>query len=183
MNKVSPITQVVAIGIGAAIFFVLGRFLIIPAPIPNTSINIQYAVLALFATLYGPVSGLAIGAIGHVLIDATGYGIWASWEIASVVFGLIVGAAMLHNKVREGELGKKTLVRFNVSVVIAHALAWILVAPLGDILIYSEPASKVFTQGALAFVSNSITTCVIGSLILIVYARTRTKSGSLKLED
>lgn len=32
----SPVTQVVAIGIGAALFFVLGRFVAIPTPVPNT---------------------------------------------------------------------------------------------------------------------------------------------------
>ena len=71
----SPVTQVVAIGIGAALFFVLGRFVAIPTPIPNTSINIQYAILAVFAVLYGPLVAALAGLIGHVLIDATGYGI------------------------------------------------------------------------------------------------------------
>ncbi|MDD3428935.1 MAG: ECF transporter S component, partial [Oscillospiraceae bacterium] len=40
MKKMS-IKTVVAIGIGAAIFFVLGRFVSIPSPVPNTSINLQ----------------------------------------------------------------------------------------------------------------------------------------------
>lgn len=71
----SAVTQVVAIGIGAALFFVLGRFAAIPTPIPNTTINIQYALLAVLAVLYGPAVGLLAGLIGHVLIDATGYGI------------------------------------------------------------------------------------------------------------
>lgn len=33
----------VAIGIGAALFFVLGRFVAIPSPVPNTNISLQYA--------------------------------------------------------------------------------------------------------------------------------------------
>ncbi|OKL49917.1 ECF-type riboflavin transporter substrate-binding protein [Boudabousia marimammalium] len=182
MKKTDPITQVVAIGIGAALFFVLGRFLSIPSPIPNTSISIQYAVLAVFAVLFGPLVGVAAGAIGHVLVDATGYGIWASWEIATAVFGLTLGLVMLNNKIREGVLPGKDLVKFNLAVVIAHAVAWLVVAPLGDILIYSEPANKVFVQGAFAFASNAVTTCVLGTIILLAYARTRTKSGSLSLE-
>lgn len=75
MNRTSPVTQVVAIGIGAALFFVLGRFVAIPSPIPNTSINLQYGVLAVFAVLYGPLVGLFAGLIGHILVDATGFGI------------------------------------------------------------------------------------------------------------
>ena len=35
----------VAVGIGAALFFVLGRFVAIPSPVPNTNISLQYAVL------------------------------------------------------------------------------------------------------------------------------------------
>ena len=35
--KNSSIKTVVAIGIGAALFFVLGRFVAIPSPIPNTN--------------------------------------------------------------------------------------------------------------------------------------------------
>ena len=46
-NNNSSIKTVVAVGIGAALFFVLGRFVAIPSPVPNTNISLQYAVLAL----------------------------------------------------------------------------------------------------------------------------------------
>ena len=39
--KRSPIVTIVAIGIGAALFFVLGRFVAIPSPVPNTNIALQ----------------------------------------------------------------------------------------------------------------------------------------------
>lgn len=182
MRKVSPVTQVVATGIGAALFFVLARFVAIPSPIPNTSIALQYAVLAVFAVLYGPIVGALAGFIGHILADATGYGIWVSWELATAVFGLLVGFALLRHAIGEGEFGRSTIIRFNLAVVIAHAVAWLLVAPLGDIIVYSEPANKVFTQGVFAFLSNSILTCIIGTLILAVYAKTRTRTGSLTVE-
>ena len=55
MKNNSSIKTVVAVGIGAALFFVLGRFVAIPSPVPNTNISLQYAVLALLATMYGPV--------------------------------------------------------------------------------------------------------------------------------
>ena len=69
MKNNSSIKTVVAVGIGAALFFVLGRFVAIPSPVPNTNISLQYAVLALLATMYGPVAGGLIGFIGHALID------------------------------------------------------------------------------------------------------------------
>ena len=58
-------------------------------------------------------------------------------------------------------------------------MAWLLIAPLGDVLIHSEPANKVWAQGTLAFIANSVTACVLGTIILSVYARTRTRTGSL----
>ena len=73
-NNNSSIKTVVAVGIGAALFFVLGRFVAIPSPVPNTNISLQYAVLALLAAMYGPVAGGLIGFIGHTLIDVAGSG-------------------------------------------------------------------------------------------------------------
>ena len=67
--KNNNIKTFVAIGIGAALFFVLGRFVAIPSPVPNTNISLQYAVLGLLAAMYGPVAGGLIGFIGHALID------------------------------------------------------------------------------------------------------------------
>ena len=42
MKNNNSIKTVVAIGIGAALFFVLGRFVAIPSPVPNTNISPQY---------------------------------------------------------------------------------------------------------------------------------------------
>lgn len=55
--KNTSIKTVVAIGIGAALFFVLGRFVAIPSGVPNTNISLQYAVLGLGACMYGPLAG------------------------------------------------------------------------------------------------------------------------------
>ena len=96
MKNNSSIKTVVAVGIGAALFFVLGRFVAIPSPVPNTNISLQYAVLALLATMYGPVAGGLIGFIGHALIDLSwGGSPWWSWaEPANKVFAQGVFAAV-----------------------------------------------------------------------------------------
>ena len=92
--KKSPVILVVAIGIGAALFFVLGRFVAIPSPVPNTNISLQYGLLGFMAGLFGPIAGLLIAFIGHALIDFSyGWGIWWSWVIASGVAGLVMGLA------------------------------------------------------------------------------------------
>lgn len=151
MKKLS-VKSVVAIGIGAALFFVLGK-VAIPSPVPNTNISLQYAIEAVFATLFGPIAGVVIGFIGHTLIDATSYGPWWSWIIASAFVGLVIGLLTMKMNVEEG-IDKGKLIRFNVAQVIAHVLAWGLVAPVLDILIYAEPVEKLFAQGLMAAVSN-----------------------------
>ena len=88
MKNNSSIKTVVAVGIGAALFFVLGRFVAIPSPVPNVL----------------------------------------------------------------------------------------------DILIYAEPANKVFAQGVFAAVSNTITGVIVGGLLILAYTKTIAKKGSLDQE-
>ncbi|MBR5390813.1 MAG: ECF-type riboflavin transporter substrate-binding protein [Clostridia bacterium] len=182
--KKSPVVTIVAIGIGAALFFVLGRFVAIPSPVPNTNISTQYGLLAFMAGLFGPVAGLLIALIGHALIDFSyGWGIWWSWVIASGAAGFIMGLAARKLALGGGEFGGKQIVRFNVYQIVAHLVAWVGIAPVLDILIYQEPSDKVFLQGLMAGAANIVTTAVIGTLLCLAYSKTRPKSGSLKKED
>ena len=157
MKKFS-VKTIVAIGIGAALFFVLGRFVSIPSPIPNTNITTQYGLLAFMATLFGPVAGLLIGLIGHALIDfsygGSFGGIWWSWVIASGIFGFLVGLLGNRTRLWFGEFGWKGALNFNIAQAIAHVICWVIIAPVLDILIYSEPANKVFVQGLVAAGAN-----------------------------
>ena len=182
MKKFS-VKSIVAIGIGAALFFVLGRFVAIPSPVPNVNICVQYGLLAFMSVVYGPVAGALIGLIGHALIDFSyGWGVWWSWVIASGVFGLLVGLATKLLKISEAEMGKKGLIKFNVAQVVCHAICWIVVASVLDILMYSEPVDKVFVQGLFSTIGNAVTTAIVGSLLCVAYAATKTKAGSLTKE-
>ena len=137
MKKFS-VKSIVAIGIGAALFFVLGRFVAIPSPVPNTNISVQYGLLAFLAVVYGPVVGGLVGLVGHALIDFSyGWGIWWSWVIASAVFGVLVGFATKVLKLEEGEIGKAGLIKFNLIQVVAHLTCSWVVAPFLDSLIYN----------------------------------------------
>lgn len=182
MKKFS-VKTIVAIGIGAALFFVLGRFVSIPSPLPNTTINVQYGLLGFMSVVYGPVAGALIGLIGHALIDFSwGWGIWWSWVIASAVYGALVGLGAKLLKMEHHELGKKGLIKFNVVQVISHVICWGVVAPVLDILIYQEPLEKLFAQGLFAGISNAVSTAIVGSLLCIAYAAAKPKAGSLTKE-
>ena len=183
MKKIS-VKHIVAIGIGAALFFVLGRFVAIPSPVPNTNITTQYGLLAFLSVVFGPVAGLLIGLIGHALIDFSyGWGVWWSWVIASGVFGLLVGLAAKKIKLSEGVFGKKEILGFNLTQIVAHVICWGLVAPVLDIVIYAEPLEKLFAQGLFSAVSNSVTTAIVGTLFCLAYAAAKPKKGSLKEEE
>ena len=182
MKKFSVKTMV-AIGIGAALFFVLGRYVAIPSPVPNTTISVQYGLLAFMAVVYGPVAGALIGLIGHALIDfSAGWGIWWSWVIASGVFGLLMGLAAKVLKMDEAEMGKKGLIKFNLAQVVCHLICWVLVAPVLDVYMMGEPWVKLLAQGLVAGVANAVTTAIVGSLLCVAYAATKTKAGSLTKE-
>ncbi|WP_037289048.1 ECF-type riboflavin transporter substrate-binding protein [Saccharibacillus sacchari] len=181
-SKGFSVKTVVAIGIGAALFVVLARFGSIPTGIPNTNLQTNYAILALFALLYGPWAGLLIGLIGHTVADLISFGPWFSWIIASGVFGLLAGLFSRGIRIHDGEFGGKEILRFNIAQIIANAAAWFIVAPVLDILIYAEPANKVFTQGLAAGAMNMVTVAILGTLIAIAYSKTRTKRGSLTRE-
>ena len=178
--KKFTIKQIVGTAIGVAIFFLLARFLSIPV-FANTTLTLQYAVLGFFAAVFGPICGLLIGLIGHALTDLSwGWGIWWSWVIASAAVGLLSGFIIKTGKIEEGEFAKSDIIRFIAGSFIVHAISWGLVAPVLDIVIYAEPANKVFTQGLIAGAGNFVMTAVVGTLLLFGYAKTRVKSESLE---
>lgn len=183
MNKQKGLSvkSVVAIGIGAAIYVILARFTSIPTGIPNTNIEIVYPFLALLATIYGPVVGFSVGFIGHALGDFLMYGqTWWSWVLATAVLGLIIGLYGMRLDLDNGGFTVKQMVGFNVVQIIANVISWLVIAPVGDILIYSEPQNKVFLQGATATITNSLSILILGTILLKAYAATKVKKGSLR---
>ncbi|MCR5723623.1 MAG: ECF-type riboflavin transporter substrate-binding protein [Treponema sp.] len=184
INKKPVIRQVVAIGIGSALFVALTTIQIPIGFIPNTALQVRAAVLAFFAVVFGPVAGLAIGFIGHALGDALFYGsIWWSWVFPDALFGLLAGLFVKKYAVEEGGFGVKQCILFNCMQILANAAAWFLAAPALDILIYKEPANKVFVQGVTAGICNILIIATLGTLLTAGYSKIKTKSSSLKEED
>ena len=181
MKKFSAKT-LIAIIIGSLLFFVLGRFVTVPSPVYDTSINIQYGVLAFLSCVYGPVAGALTGLIGHFLIDYASGVIWWSWIVASAVFGLLLGIGAKKLHFSKDDLGKYGLVKFNTVQIFAHVISWLLIAMVLDLWWYSEPLPMVIAQGFSAVISNSITTAAIGSLLCIAYASLKEKMDAARSE-
>ena len=141
------IKQVVAVGIGAALFVVIGM---INHSDPCSKYKHPASVCGTSATFYyfGRLSGLLVGLIGHAIKDSlAGYGLWWTWIIASGLFGLAVGLFRKYIRVTQGVFELKDIVFFNLIQIVANALVWGVLAPLGDVVIYQEAAEKYFAQG------------------------------------
>ena len=179
------IREVVAMGIGTALFVVLTTVQIPVFFVPNTFLQPRMAVLAFFSAAFGPIVGAVIGVLGHALGDAIYYSsVWWSWVFPEAVVGLCLGLFMKQFAVKEGGFAvARNIILFNVIQIIGNALAWILLAPVLDILVYSEPANKVFSQGAVAFLLNIIIIGILGTLLLVGYSKIAVRSTGLKAED
>ena len=184
MKKLIGIKEVVAMGIGTALFVVLTTVQI-PIGIPNTYLQPRMAILAFLSAVFGPIVGGVVGLLGHALGDAMFYGsVWWSWVFPEAVVGIAIGLFASKFAVKEGGFtSAKPIVLFNVIQIVANAVAWIVVAPVLDILIYAEPANKVFVQGAFAFLGNIIIIGVLGTLFLLGYSKVAGKSQGLQKED
>src|SRR5690625_6254395 len=177
------IQTIVAIGIGAAVFIILAKFVSIPTPVPNTTVQTSYAFLGLMAVIFGRIAGGFIGFICHAVHDAISYGsVWWSWVLVSGIVGFVIGLSAKRINIQSGVFGVKEIVTFNIYQVIVNIVGWGLIAPTLDILIYVEPENKVYVQGIVAATANIITIAVLGTLLLAAYAKTRSQSDSLSRE-
>ncbi len=184
MKKTAKI--IAALLIGIIIFFLLNRYVSIPSGIPNTTINTAYAFLAFMAAVYGPAVGAAIGFAGHLLTDIisipSGGMIWWSWIIVSGFVGFAIGLGRKRINLEDGSTDIKDLLYFNLYQIAANIIGWGVFAPVLDILIYKEPADKVFLQGLTAAASNLITITILGTIFLSIYSNTRARAKKQSAE-
>ena len=183
MKQKFGIREVVAIGIGTALFVALTEIQV-PTGIPNTYLQPRMAVMAFLAAVFGPIVGAVVGILGHALGDAMFYGsVWWSWVFPDGLVGLVIGLFAVKYAVKEGGFGKKAIILFNVAQVAANAVAWIVLAPVLDIVIYAEPTDKLLAQGAGAFLGNILIVGILGTLLCAGYSKIGAKSSSLSKED
>ena len=164
--KNNSIRTVVATGIGAALFIIIGMFVNIPI-FGNTSIQLQYAVQALFSVIFGPITGFFMGFIGHALKDGIQYGniSWA-WVFAKY-------------DVTMGKFSVMSMIWFNLAQALGLLIAYGVVTPIGDKIQFAQAWSYLYAQSFVAGVANFITIAIGGTLLLAIYASSRTQSGSL----
>lgn len=174
--KRSLISTLAAIAAGTGVFFLIGHYIVIPSPIQDTNISLQYGVLAFLAALYGPAAGAATGFLGNLLIDVcSGEKIWWSWILASALYGCITGFSSRYLHIWNGRFGSKGVQVFNVFQIAGSLAAWTGLSPLLDVLIHKDPLLLSFHQGATAGSFNIIVTMALGTLLCWLFAAWRRK--------
>ena len=179
-KKIMSVKTLLAVGIGAALMFVLNRFVSIPTTVSGTYIILGIAVLSALAAIFGPVAGFLIGFIGHALVDLSWGDVWWSWVISSALFGLTIGSCWKMYQIEEGGFGVKQAVIFNVIQIVANVLVYVFIARTLDMIMYQEPFGKVTLQGFVAAGFNSAVVLILGTPLIIAYTKIKRKAGSPK---
>ena len=166
----ATVKRIGTIALGSVLFFLLGRYVTIPSPIPTVNICVQYGLLAFLAVACGPLTGSMTGLIGHILIDLSGGRMFWSWIIATAAFGGLLGVLANVTRLDPAHRDREMLVHFNLCQVATHVVCWAGIAPVLDILFYNENMDTIFAEGLTAALSNAVTTAVVGSTLLCLYA-------------
>ena len=165
------------IAAGAVLFFLLGAFVSIPSPIDTVNICLQYGLQAFLAMVCGPLTAAASGLLGHIAIDLYFGELCWSGILASCAFGGLLGILANVTGLRFASFDRENLVRFNLCQLATHVVCWAGIAPVLEILLYSESMDRIFEQGLTAALSNAVTTAIVSSILLCVYAAHHTKKS------
>ena len=169
--KNKTVNTIAAVIVGALLFFLTGRFVLLKELAGSGDLSAQFGLLAFLAALFGPVAGALAGLAGQMLIDISfGWGVWWDTAVAAACFGLLAGLFTRGLKLREGRFGLKGAVVFNTAQICAHAISWGIICPALRVLIYAAPAKEAFRSGLSLAVVPVVTTALIGTILCVVYA-------------
>jgi energy-coupling factor transport system substrate-specific component len=172
------VREAVAAGIGIILFVALTEVQIPVPGVSNTDFQIRAALIAFLAAMFGPVVGGLIGFVGHALGDVIFYReVYWSWVIADAGFGILMGLFSGWFKIKDGRFRGKEIGLFNLIQIGANIVAWLILAPVLDILLFSEDAATVFKQGGVACLTNILVIAVLAVLTAYAYSKKGTKSA------
>lgn len=168
------IRTILSMTIGSFLFFLLGRFLVIPFEIGETTFcfSPQYAFLAFMGGVFGPLTGFVTGIVGYFFVDLSrGAGVAWSWAIASGFFGLAMGFFARIMKLNKGKISGKKILLFNAAQLLVNLLTWLVIAPVLDMTFYGISADVAFVQNGLPNTfMNFLATGIFGTLLFTLWS-------------
>ena len=161
---------------GSIVCYLLGRYAKIYTGIDLIYIYFQYPLITIISTAVDPISGALTGLLSHLMIDKTkDAAIWWSYIFGSGIYGLCVGLLYKRFPVNKeafkkesGSFLKQLKERFKFSglIIFSHFIAWILIVPILNVIFYKLSLKTAFTQGAMAFISNALTSVIVSDIII-----------------
>ena len=171
-----------ATAIGALLFTLLSRFIALPTPIAGTFFFPSFALLGLFATLFGPVSGALISLTGMIVVGIWIKNVYLSYTVASVICGFVYGLAKKYVHADRGEFGYDSIIAYNVTQIAGNLAAWAVAAPALELVFNpGRPAAEVFLQGITAAFVDILSAEFIGTPLLFVYSLIRRRQFRSRL--
>jgi energy-coupling factor transport system substrate-specific component len=162
---------------GAVVFTLMSYFIMLPTPVQGTFFFPSYAVLGVFAALFGPVSGALISLSGMTVVSLLRGVFFESftlpYTIAAALCGFIYGFARRYNRVDEGRFNDRDLIAYNVFQIGGNLAAWALTAPALQIILSGAPAREAFLSGLTASFVDILSAEFIGTPLLFVYSLIR----------
>jgi len=175
--------MVVTVGIGAALYGVLG---LVGIPIgPNVELKPAMLVLALFSIMFGPVIGFLVGAIGHFLTDLlAGWGLWWDWELSSGIIGFFIGLITLFKgfNFKYGKFRYYHMIIYTILAGGGSVVAY-LFAGYMDVLLMGEAPTKILVQVVLITTTNVIIMVGFGVPIIVGIMKANNKHTNLVIEE
>mgnify|MGYP005606621721 CR=1 FL=1 len=92
-------------------------------------------------------------------------------------FGGLLGVLANVTRLDPAHRDREMLVHFNLCQVATHVVCWAGIAPVLELLLYSESMDRIFEQGLTAALSNAVTTAIVSSILLCAYAAHHTKKS------
>lgn len=153
--------------ISIILFYLLGRYAKITTGIDITYVFLQYPLLCIVSIIYGPIVGVITGIVGHTLIDiANSSYVWFSWVTGTGYLGASLGLIAKEWKLKKmpSENKKKyTKIRLQYALIIfgLNVLAFLVVAPILEVLFYKATIANAFSRGLFIAISNGLTSAIV----------------------
>lgn len=156
--------------IWSLIGFCAYQYVSVGISVPNSLLSLAPAVLAVASFFLGPIGTMGTGFLSHFLYDSLNYSIvWWTWILAEGIAGLMLGLVSRRLELLRRPFDLKRCLQFNMWQTLVNFLAWGVIAPLGDYLIYKSNWTFVFEQGLTIAAVNTIVIAIVGSLFLFLY--------------
>lgn len=159
--------------IAALVYMVLEDRVGINTAFEHIQITSAYPFLCFMSVVCGPVSGGMTAFLGTGLVFATEWYLDVPLWIANVVLCVLVGSFTRDIDIQNGFFEKVEILRFNLVQALAHLFCWVLLRPGITSILNRSPFFPLMKDGIWNFLSNAFSTMLLGTLFLLIYARSR----------